>query len=125
VTVAAQKKNKDHVINLATLEEICGGDKKFILEMIDLFLAQAESQVNDIENALLEKDCTSLKKSAHKFKSSAQIFGVARLVNLLIKIESSGLADMKLQEKKTIIGKVRDLSVLACWQVREERKNYT
>jgi HPt (histidine-containing phosphotransfer) domain-containing protein len=122
--MATRKKNKDQIVSFVTLEEICGGDKKFIIEMIDLFLAQAEPQLKDIENALMEKDCTNLKKSAHKFKSSAQLFEITELVNILLQVESSGLTELSLNEKNAILKKVRDISALACEQIREGRKNY-
>ena len=111
-------------MSLNTLVEICGGDKTFILEMIDLFLAQADPQVDEIEKAIKEKDCGNLKRSAHKFKSSAQLFEITCLVELLLQIESSGLKELEEKEKKIIIKKVRDISKLACHQIKEDRKNY-
>jgi HPt (histidine-containing phosphotransfer) domain-containing protein len=123
--MTAMKKNKGTIISMVNLLDICGGDKTFILEMMDLFLAQADSQITDIENALSDPDCTMLKKSAHKFKSSAQLFEISQLVNILLQIESTGLTGLSLEEKKNILKKVRDISDVACEQVREERKNYT
>ena len=116
--------NKNQVINLDTLYEICGGEKSFIIEMIDLFLEQADSFITDIESASINNDDEIVKKKAHKFKSSAQIFGIIKLYDILLSIEGSGLQDFTPLEKNNVLIEMKEISDLACDQLKEERKKY-
>jgi HPt (histidine-containing phosphotransfer) domain-containing protein len=115
---------KELVINLDTLREICGEEKSFIIEMIDLFLQQAESYISDIEEAITNRDDELVKKKAHKFKSSAQIFGISNLYDMLLKIECEGLLVFKLNDKDSVIRKMKIISDLACEQLKEEKKKF-
>jgi HPt (histidine-containing phosphotransfer) domain-containing protein len=114
----------DQVINLDTLHEICGEEKSFIIEMIDLFLQQADEYIRDIEEAISKKDTELVKKKAHKFKSSAQIFGVSRLYDILLKIENDGLLDAPIEKKDTVLKEMKIISDLACKQLIEEKKKF-
>lgn len=115
---------KELVINLDTLHEICGEEKSFIIEMIDLFLQQADSCIRDIEEAISKKNTELVKKKAHKFKSSAQIFGVSRLYDILLKIENDGLHDAPIEEKDAILKEMKIISDLACEQLNDEKKKF-
>ena len=56
-------------IKLNNLNDICGGEKKFMVEIINLYIAQSEPQVTELYLAVAEKNDEKLKKIAHKFKS--------------------------------------------------------
>lgn len=115
---------KKAVINLETLLEICGGENSFIIEMIDLFLKQADTFIMEIEEACTNNNPELAMKKAHKFKSSAQIFGISSLSEMLIRIEADGLFGIPFLEKNAIFNEMREISDLACEQIIEARKKY-
>jgi HPt (histidine-containing phosphotransfer) domain-containing protein len=112
------------IFNLDTIIDICGGDKKFISEMIDLFILQSEPQLDEFDLVLGQNDIEKLKKIAHKYKSSALLFDIPSLVELLAMIENTGLVELNKKEKKIILKKLRSISELVCLQLKEIRKNY-
>jgi HPt (histidine-containing phosphotransfer) domain-containing protein len=114
----------EKIINLDNLHDICGGEDIFTIEIIDLFLAQANENVVEIETAFLDNNIEMLKKKAHKLKSSACIFGIEKLTELLLLIETNGLVNLTMTERKTIITQIKDTTEEACEELKIERKNY-
>ncbi len=115
---------KNSIINLNTLKEICDGDKSFMLEMINVFIAQALLQVEEIENAVKEKDEDKMKKAAHKYKSSAFIFGITALHELLEKLEANGFKGVDEIGITQIVEKIRNISNAAIDLLKEKRSEY-
>lgn len=115
---------KTSLINLETLNEICDGDKSFMLEMINVFIAQALLQVEEIENAVKEKDEDKMKKTAHKYKSSAFIFGIKDLHELLEKLETNGTKGLDEKAVTKYIKKIRNISNTAVEILKEKRTEY-
>ena len=114
----------DPEIKLNNLNDICCGEKKFMIEIIDLYIAQSEPQVNDLYLAIAEKNNEKLKKIAHKFKSSAQLFEIAELVELLLTVEKTELSGLKEIEKKKILKEIKDISKIVCDKLKVIRKDY-
>jgi len=112
------------VFNIENIIEICGGDKTFIAEIIDLFIVQAEPQVSDLDKAVAENDNEKFKKAAHKFKSSALLFDIPKLIELLAKIENNGIDGLSEKELKMILKKIRKISEESCIQLKKIRKDY-
>jgi len=114
----------ENIIKLDTLNEMSGGDKSFISEIFTLFLSHVGSYIKDSENAFAGNDYPKLKKIAHKFKSSVQLFEITEIVSLILKIEDSGFPNLKESEKKDILKRIKELSLLAALQVKELSNNY-
>jgi HPt (histidine-containing phosphotransfer) domain-containing protein len=112
------------LIKMDNLIELSGGDKNFITEIFNLFLSHTESFLADSENAFMNNDYPQLKKIAHKFKSSVQLFEITELVLLLNKIESSDFPALKEKEKKNILQKIKSDTLLASTQIQEIRMKY-
>lgn len=64
-----------NVLSLEILEELSGGNREFQIEMISLFLQQAEEMYDDIRKYSEAKDLLGIKFTAHKLKTSFGIIG--------------------------------------------------
>jgi HPt (histidine-containing phosphotransfer) domain-containing protein len=76
------------VIDKATFEELkqmSGAD--FINELIDAFLDEAPSMMNQMQIALATKDVESFRRNAHSLKSNANTFGATELAVLAKELE--------------------------------------
>ncbi len=65
--------------DLTYLHSMSGGNYELILEMIDIFIAQAEEIWIEMQELYTKNDYDSLGKLAHKAKSSVAIMGMAPL----------------------------------------------
>jgi histidine phosphotransfer protein HptB len=77
------------VIDKATFDElkqISGAD--FINELIDAFLDDAPSMIQNMQTALDTKDVESFRRNAHSLKSNANTFGATELGVLAKELES-------------------------------------
>jgi CheY-like chemotaxis protein len=81
------------VINHGTLDRIRQlGDPKLLLEVIDLFLAETPSAVNQLRAALRRPDWKAGQVIAHTLKGSASNLGADRLASLFREIEHQAKA---------------------------------
>jgi len=110
----------ENIVSIEKLVEISGGDKVFITEMINMFITQAVIIADEMATLLTQKEYDKLKKNAHKFKSSAQIFHVEKLLTLLEKLESLNFDTQNEKEGFKIIMKVKDIVEIVCNQLKEE-----
>jgi CheY-like chemotaxis protein/HPt (histidine-containing phosphotransfer) domain-containing protein len=87
-TVAAEQP-----VDLQVLMSLEPGDDEeavgLIAELIDLYLDNAEHEVNAIKSAVLEMDEGSLKKRIHSLKGSSSTIGACRIANLCGEFEET------------------------------------
>ena len=75
--------------SLKELQELIGGDKDSLVELITTFLDEGKVIVSEMHQSLSVLDLESLRRCAHSLKSSAQDFGAARLSELCASLEYS------------------------------------
>lgn len=75
------------ITNLSYLNEISGGDKNLILEMITIFNTEVPEYLNRMNRLLADENFDSLGKLAHKAKASASIMGMKDLADELKRLE--------------------------------------
>jgi signal transduction histidine kinase/DNA-binding response OmpR family regulator len=66
------------------------GDRKLLDEMIDLFLAQAQKVIPEINGAAARRDGNGLERAAHKLKGSMRNFGAGRASATALRLEIMG-----------------------------------
>ncbi len=74
-------------INLEYLNEMSGGDRKMMLEMIDIYNAEVPGYLERMKTYLDSDDHEALGKLAHKAKASASIMGLKNLAEDLKQLE--------------------------------------
>lgn len=73
---------------LEQLQELIGGDKDTLHELIETFLEEGAEIVGDMRNSVSGSDIDLLRRSAHSLKSSAQDFGAVKLSQQCASLES-------------------------------------
>ncbi|MFN8575228.1 MAG: Hpt domain-containing protein [Candidatus Sericytochromatia bacterium] len=66
------------------------GGQEFLSELIEMFLQQSETIMDEIKTHSSSKDALSLSKSAHKLKGSCLNLGAQEMSNLCQNIEYQG-----------------------------------
>lgn len=78
----------DHkFINLDYLNEMSGGDRNMILEMISIYITEVPGYVSRMKEYLKSGNIEALGKLAHKAKASASIMGATKLAEDLRELE--------------------------------------
>ncbi len=77
-------------IDLSYLEDITGGDKEMMLEMLTLFIEDIPVQVELIRIAVEEKNMKALSTESHKLKPALQYVGFNEMYELVKKLEVVG-----------------------------------
>jgi len=61
---------EEKLCDFTSLEAVCGGDKDFMNQMIELFKTNIPKELDEIKLSIQNKDFDSVKKLAHKMKPS-------------------------------------------------------
>ena len=75
---------------LAELSASVQGDRAFVVELINAYLADGGAQVDDIEAAIAADDAAALVRPAHTLKSSSATVGAQRLAAASRELEVAG-----------------------------------
>lgn len=77
-------------IDLAKLQRLAGGDRGFVLEMLDTFLEDAPALLSKMRMALQTGDAAAFRIAAHSLKSNSVEFGAMELSALCRELEKMG-----------------------------------
>ena len=92
-------------IDTKQVEEIAGGDKEFLKELVDIFLEQIPDFVQKISTSFETENWPVLAREAHTAKSSAITFGMTKTAASLKDIQLN-CEQEKLQNVPDLVGKV-------------------
>jgi len=92
ITVLPAEKDKIHSnlsqqINMDEVSRLANGDKKFLSEMILLFIKSTETGIINMEKAIKSKNLESVFENAHKMAAPTKHIGVMQLYNNIKKLE--------------------------------------
>jgi HPt (histidine-containing phosphotransfer) domain-containing protein len=82
--------SEETVIDLSYLKELAGGNKEFMLEMIDIFLLQTPNYFNALGDSVNAKDFKTISEAAHKIKPTLAFMGVEKAKDIMASIELRG-----------------------------------
>jgi HPt (histidine-containing phosphotransfer) domain-containing protein len=85
------------IIKLTYLEDISGGDTKFIKEMLELYLSTTATEVLKLNELFEKKDIIAIGQLAHKLKAPIQMLGITDLFNTVKGIEESCKTGLNLE----------------------------
>ncbi len=80
-------------IDLTYLQELSGGDKDFIGEMLQTFLGETSEMLNNLKEVENGDDHERTYQIAHKLKSSLRMIGMEQAAQLCIQIEEKARAE--------------------------------
>ena len=75
------------IIDLSYLREVASGNTEFMIEMIDIFLAQTPGYIDQLTVAIGQKDWTKMAELSHKIKPTMSFMGVESAKETLGEIE--------------------------------------
>jgi CheY-like chemotaxis protein len=79
--------NLSQQVNIDELARLANGDKKFLSEMILLFIKSSEAGILNMEEAIKNKNLESVFENAHKMAAPTKHIGAVQLYNNLKKLE--------------------------------------
>ena len=95
-------------IDLSFLNEIADGNKEFVDESIEMFVAQTPGMLDTIKAGILEKNWQIAAAAAHKLKPNLGFFGMTTSEELSRNIEL--MAKSNAPEAEQLILKFNELS---------------
>lgn len=84
--------------DLSYLNEISGGDKDFILDMITDFVNNTPTVLAEVAKNINSNDWQNLYKAVHKFIPSFEFVGAEKVREALVKIEDYSKTQTNLNE---------------------------
>jgi HPt (histidine-containing phosphotransfer) domain-containing protein len=67
---------------------------EFAMELVDTFLEEAPTMLNDLRQALAAQDADTFRRAAHSLKSNSNTFGALTLGAMARELELAGLSDV-------------------------------
>ncbi len=106
-------------INRQQLKQVSGGDRDFEVELIQVFLDDARSQIPTAQQLLVEKDWPALQRLAHRLKGASANIGAepASLLARQLEMQARDQAsDESMQAMVTFCQKLADIeAAIANW----------
>ncbi|WP_158267438.1 Hpt domain-containing protein [Adhaeribacter arboris] len=90
-------------INLTYLQEIAGGDVRFMSDIIILFLQQSPENVKNLNFLAKQNDWENLRKLVHKMRSPITLVGIEKLLKLLTKLEANTSKLIRLESVPSLV----------------------
>jgi HPt (histidine-containing phosphotransfer) domain-containing protein len=84
---------EDRVLDTGVLDELgesVGGDRGFVVELIETFLTDSAQEVDAVVSAVAAGDAAALVRPAHTLKSSSATVGAHRLAAAARALEVAG-----------------------------------
>lgn len=81
------------IFDVSVIDELCssvGGDRAFVVELIETYLADGAVQLDEIEAMVAAGDAAGVVRPAHTLKSSSATLGVLRLASVAAALERAG-----------------------------------
>ena len=77
---------------LAELLETVGGDREFLAELVDTYLADSPGLFTELRTAIADDDAATARRAAHTLKSTSASFGAIDLAARCREIEAAAAA---------------------------------
>ena len=104
----------DTAIDRATfdaLKQTAGAD--FVPELVDTFLQEAPSMLDELRRALAAQDADKFRRAAHSLKSNSNTFGALTLGAMARELELGGLAKASESGAQTLDALAQEYSRVA------------
>ncbi len=92
-------------VDLARLEEVCGGDFDLERELIHTFDEDSRARLREMEALIVKGDCANLRITAHALKGASANMGAKRMSEMAANLEQMAIAG-NLQQAQTVLEKL-------------------
>ena len=112
------------VINLDYLTDIMNGKKDLIRETIEIFIKQANEDLPIINDAVSKEDYLTVKRFAHRMKSTIMMMGINSLNPVLDEMETLGNEKKNMERIKELNEKLNLTYAQALDEIKIEKLKY-
>lgn len=112
------------VINLEYLTDIMSGKKELIKETIEIFVKQAAEDLPIINAAIDKSDYLTVKRFAHRMKSTITMMGISSLNPVLDEMETLGKEQNNMERIKVLNKKLNSTYTQALEEIKIEKLKY-
>ncbi len=109
------------MFDLTNLEDMLGGDKEAVFQMVKIFLQATPESLNELNRCYEKEDMTGVSKLAHKLKSSVDIFCVNDIKSDIRRLENITRDQINLDEVPVLVERINLILSGAIDQVKEEK----
>ena len=109
------------LFDLTNLDEMLGGDRQAMLQMVKIFLQATPESLTELNNCFSKNDLDGVSKLAHKLKSSIDIFAISEIKNDIRRLENLAREQVNVEEIPALMEKVNSILNEAIEQVRLEK----
>ncbi len=109
------------LFDLNNLEEMLGGDKEAVFQMVKIFLQATPESLSELVRSYEKNDMNGVSRLAHKLKSSVDIFCVDDIKSDIRKLENNTREQINLDEVPGLVENINSILTAAIEQVREEK----
>lgn len=110
------------LFDLTNLNEMLGGDKKAILQMVKIFLQATPESLSELNKCFQKNDLEGVSKLAHKLKSSVDIFSISDIKQDIRRLENITRDNINLDEVPELVDKINTTLSKAIEQVEQEKE---
>lgn len=110
------------LFDLTNLNEMLGGDKKAILQMVKIFLQATPESLSELNKCFDKNDLQGVSKLAHKLKSSVDIFSITDIKQDIRRLENITRDNINLDEVPELVGNINKILSEAIKQVEDEKE---
>jgi HPt (histidine-containing phosphotransfer) domain-containing protein len=107
------------IVNLTYLENMSGGNKEVMKEMINIFISQVSEFAEEMKDLNNNKEYFKLGNLAHKAKSSISIMGMEGLAKELKVFELQAKGEKGIDKYEEFINHFKQLCNLAIDELKE------
>ena len=107
------------IVNLTYLEDMSGGNKEVMKEMINIFISQVSEFAEEMKDLNNNKEYFKLGNLAHKAKSSISIMGMENLAKELKEFELLAKEKKDVAKYEEFINHFKQLCDLAIDELKE------
>ena len=113
---------KEVVIDLSYLREVASDNTEFMIEMIDIFLAQTPGYIDQLTAAIDQKDWSKMADLSHKIKPTMSFVGVESAKDTLGEIEHKSRKQIDYEWIVEENGKLKEVFKIMLVKLEEKKK---
>ena len=112
---------KKKVIRLGYLKSVGSGNKKFLKEVMDIFITQIPEELETLATAMRERNWTLLGDTAHRMKLGVNVMGMKESEKIILYIEAEAREKLAPDAAtiKAKIEKLREKCLIAVEEVKD------
>ena len=110
------------LFDLTNLDEMLGGDRKAVLQMVKIFLQATPESLNELNKCYDKEDLEGVSKLAHKLKSSIDIFCIYDIKQDIRRLENNTRDTINIDEVPGLVKNINDILGKAIEQVEQEKE---